>query len=304
MQRMTLGIAGAAVVILGILAFSSLFIIRQTEQALVLQFGEAKSVIKEPGLHVKLPFIQNIERYERRILNLDPPSEEVILSDQKRLIVNAFARYIITDPLRFFQSVRDEQRFVLRFGNILNSAVRAIVAQHTQAELLSDQRADIMQGIFNTVSANASSFGIELIDIRIGRTELPEAVSQNVFDRMRTEREREANLLRAEGEEESRRVRAFADRQQVVIIAEAQRQSSILRGEGEAESNRILAEAFGKDPEFFDFYRSLQAYRDTFRQEGTTMVLSPDSDFFRYFGVENRLPDEAAAPPAPPAAPQ
>ena len=290
MQRMTVGIAGAVIVVLGILAFSSLFIIRQTEQAIVLQFGEAKTVVQEPGLHVKLPFIQNVERYERRILGLDPPAEEVLLSDQKRLIVNAFARYRISNPLRFFQSVRDETRFNLSFGNIMNSAVRAIVAQHTQAELLSDQRASIIQDIFDIVSANAGSFGIELVDIRIGRTELPEAVSQNVYDRMRTEREREANLLRAEGEEESRRIRAAADRQQVVIIAEAKRQSNILRGQGDAARNIILAKAFGKDPEFFDFYRSLEAYRETFEQEGTTMVLSPDSDFFRYFGSADGTP--------------
>ncbi|MHA1571169.1 MAG: protease modulator HflC, partial [Alphaproteobacteria bacterium] len=245
----------------------------------------AKTVVREPGLHVKLPFIQNVERYERRILSLDPPAEEVLLSDQKRLIVNAFARYRISDPLRFFQSVRDETRFTLSFGNIMNSAVRAIVARHTQAQLLSDQRSQIIQDIFDIVSGNAGSFGVELVDIRIGRTELPEAVSQNVYNRMQTEREREANLLRAEGEEESRRIRAAADRQQVIIIAEAQRESNILRGQGDAARNRILAKAFNKDPEFFDFYRSLEAYRDAFGQNGgSTMVLSPDSDFFRYFG--------------------
>ncbi len=296
MKRMSIGIAGAVVVVLGVLAFSSLFIIRQTEQALVLQFGEAKNVVRDPGLHFKIPFIQNVERYDRRVLSLDPPAEEVLLSDQKRLIVNAFARYRITDPLRFFQSVRNQARFDLRFGNIMNSAVRAVVAQQTQASLLSDQRTSILQTIFDSVSASGASFGVDLVDIRIGRTELPEAVSQNVYDRMRTEREREANLLRAEGEEDSRRIRAGADRQQVVIIAEANRQSSILRGQGEAERNRILAAAFSRDPEFFDFYRSLEAYRDTFAQEGTTMVLSPDSEFFRYFGAESGVPAETSVP--------
>lgn len=294
MSRLTLGIAGALIVVLGILIAGSLFVVRETEQALVLQFGEAKGVVQEPGLKLKLPFIQNVVRYDTRILGLDPPAEEVVLIDQKRIIVDAFARYRIVDPLRFFQSVRDENTFDVRFGNILNSAVRAVVAQRQQADLLSQTRATIMRSIFNEVNRSAGDFGVALVDIRIGRTELPEEVSQNVFERMRTEREREASLLRAEGEEEARTIRAGADRQQTVILAEANRQSSVLRGQGDAERNRLLGEAFNLDQEFFDFFRSLETYRSTFGNEDTTLVISPTGDFFRYFGLESGIGDPSS----------
>ncbi len=294
MSRLTLGIAGALVIVAGILVASSLFIVRETEQALVLQFGDPKRVIQEPGLKAKIPFIQNVVRYDNRVLGLDPDAEEVTLIDQKRIIVDAFARYRIVDPLRFFQSVRDENTFNVRFGNILNSAVRAVVAQRTQIDLLSDVRASIMRGIFDQVGQSAGDFGVALVDIRIGRTELPEAVSQNVFDRMRTEREREASLLRAEGEEEARRIRAAADRQQTVIVAEANRESSVLRGQGDAQRNRLLGEAFNRDQEFFDFFRSLETYRQTFGNEDTTMVISPTGDFFRYFDLESGLGDPSS----------
>lgn len=286
MSRLTIGILGAVIVVIGILVSSGLFVVRETEQALVLQFGDPKRVVTEPGLKLKIPFIQNIVRYDSRILGLDPPAEQVQLSDQKRIIVDAFARYRIVDPLLFFQAVRTEDTFNGRFGNVLNAAVRAVVAQSTQAGLLSDARAGIMRSIFAEVSNESGDFGIELVDIRIGRTELPEEVSQNVFGRMQTEREREAALLRAEGEEEARRIRARADRRQIVIVAEANRTSSILRGEGDAQRNRILGEAFGKDEEFFDFFRSLETYRDTLANSDTTLVISPTGDFFRYFGID------------------
>ncbi len=283
-MRFSFAVVGVVVVVVGILASSALFIVSQTEQALVLQFGQPKQVHKVPGLKFKIPFIQNVVRYDNRVLGLDPPAEEVILNDQKRIILDAFARYRIEDPLKYFQTVRTEATFNDRFGRILNSDVRGVVAKNSIEDLLSPQRIEIMQAISETVSKSAVNFGVTITDLRIGRSELPEDVSNNVFDRMRSEREREANLLRAEGEEASRRIRADADRQQAVIIAEAQRQSSILRGEGEGEKNRILAEAFNRDREFFDFYRSLQAYRNTFGTDDTTMVLSPRSDFFRYFG--------------------
>ena len=283
-MRFSFAVVGVVVVVVGILASSALFIVSQTEQALVLQFGQPKQVHKVPGLKFKIPFIQNVVRYDNRVLGLDPPAEEVILNDQKRIILDAFARYRIEDPLKYFQTVRAEATFNDRFGRILNSDVRGVVAKNSIEDLLSPQRIEIMQAIRETVSKTAVNFGVTITDLRIGRSELPEDVSNNVFDRMRSEREREANLLRAEGEEASRRIRADADRQQAVIIAEAQRQASILRGEGEGEKNRILAEAFNRDREFFDFYRSLEAYRNTFGTDDTTMVLSPRSDFFRYFG--------------------
>ncbi len=298
MNRTVLAVAGVVIVVAGILASSALFIVRQTEQALVLQFGDAKRVVKNPGLQVKVPFIQNVVRYELRILSLDPPPEEVILSDQKRVILDAFARYRIVDPLKFFQTVRTQATFNDRFGRVLNSAVRAIVAQGGLSELLSESRAGIMDRIFDTVDVNSEAFGITLVDIRIGRSELPEDVSQTVYERMRSERDREANLLRAEGEESSRRIRATADRQQTVIVAEAQRESEILRGTGDAQRNLILGEAYGADPEFFDFYRSMEAYRDSFNPEDTTMVLTPGGDFFRYLG--DSTGGAELQPPPPP----
>ncbi|MFQ5974405.1 MAG: protease modulator HflC, partial [Alphaproteobacteria bacterium] len=230
------------------------------------------------------PFLQNVVFFDRRVLSLDPPAAEVILIDQKRINLDAFARYRITDPRLFLQRVRTEAIFNDRFGRILNSSVRNVVARRSMTNILSAERAEIMTSIFDLAVTEGKKFGVDVVDVRIGRSELPEDVRQNVFDRMRSEREREANLLRAEGEEVSRRIRATADRQQVEILAEARRESAILRGEGDAERNRVLGIAYGQDPEFFDFYRSLEAYRETFNPEDTTMVLAPDSDFFRYFG--------------------
>ena len=301
MPRSKLAIAGIVVIVLGILASISTFTVRETEQVLVLQFGQWKSTVQEPGIHFKLPW-QSVQTFEKRILSVDPAAEEVLLNDQKRILVDAFARYRITDPLKFFQSVRNETTFSNRFGNILTSTVKEVVAQRSLEDMLSEQRNVVMEAIRDNVAGDSAGFGVEVIDIRIGRTELPEAVSQTVYDRMRTGREREANLLRAEGEENARRIRATADRQQVVIVAEAQREAQVLRGNGDASRNVILGEAYGVDPEFFEFFRSLEAYRETFAEGGTTMVLSPDSDFFRYFGDVGGLPSRrgtaAVTPPA------
>ena len=203
----------------------------------------------------------------------------MILTDQKRIIVDAFARYRIVDTLKYYQSVRTEATFIDRFGRVLNSSVRAILGESNLTELLSEKRSDIMERIRDSVALEGNSYGIELVDVRIGRTELPKDVLTNVYDRMRSEREREANLLRAEGEENARRIRAEADRARTVILAEAERESSILRGQGEASRNLILGEAYGRDQDFFDFYRTLDAYRQTFLEQGTTLVLSPESDF-------------------------
>mgnify|MGYP002640596205 CR=1 FL=1 len=292
-MNVRLAIAGAVILVLAILAFTSLFVVQQTQQALVLQFGDPRRVVRDPGLHVKMPW-QSVQALDKRVLGIDPDAEEVLLNDQKRVVVDAFVRYRIVDPLKFFQTVRNEITFDNRFGNIVSSSVKEVVAQHALEDVLSPKRDKIMSGIRSIVDETAGGFGIQLVDIRIGRSELPEAVSQNVYDRMRTDREREASLLRAEGEENARRIRATADRQQVEIVAEAEREAQVLRGEGDALRNRILGEAYGRDPEFFDFYRSLEAYRETFSEEGTTMVLSPDSDFFRYFndvsGAATRSP--------------
>ncbi len=288
MPRGKFAIVGAVLIVLGIIANLSIFTVRETEQKLVLQFGEFKRAAQEPGIQFKWPW-QSTLNIEKRVLSVDPDAEEVLLIDQKRILVDAFARYRITNPLLFFQTVRNEITFQNRFGNILTSTVKEVVAQQALEDMLSQERNTIMESIRDNVSANTAGFGIEVVDIRIGRSELPEEVQQNVFERMRTDREREANLLRAEGEENSRRIRAQADRQQVEIVAEAQREGAVLRGNGDATRNAILGEAYGRDPEFFEFFRSLEAYRETF-EEGTTMVLSPNSDFFRYFGDVGGLP--------------
>lgn len=295
MSRAKLAILGGLIVVIGILLSSALFTVRETEQVLVLQFGEHKRTIQEPGLHFKIPLIQNIKAYDNRVLSVDPAAEEMLLNDQKRIFVDAFARYRITDPLEFFQTVNDEAIFRNRFGNILTSTVKEVVAQRSLEDVLSEQRNGIMETIRDNVAANTQSFGIEVVDIRIGRTELPEAVSKTVYERMVTERQRQASLLRAEGDENARRIRAEADRQQVVIVAEARREAEVLKGEGDATRNDILGESYGKDPDFFEFFRSLEAYKETFAREGTTMLLSPDSDFFKYFrnleGGRDRVTD-------------
>jgi membrane protease subunit HflC len=282
MSRFKFAILGAIVVAIGIMISVSVFTVRETEQALVLQFGQWQRTVSDPGIQFKFPW-QSAQKYEKRVLSVDPPAEEVLLNDQKRILVDAFARYKITDPLKFFQTVRTEATFQNRFGNILTSTVKEVVAQQALEDMLSEKRNSIMETIRDSVAKNSAGFGTEVVDIRIGRSELPEAVSQNVYDRMRTEREREANLLRAEGEENARRIRATADRQQVEIVAEAEREAQVLRGNGDAARNGILGEAYGQDPEFFEFFRSLEAYRETFEEPGTTMLLKPDSDFFRYF---------------------
>ncbi len=283
MRNLTLAIVGILVVALGVLAFSALFTVNQAQQAIVLQFGEPRRVIKDPGLNWKLPFIQNVVFFDKRVLELDPPPEQVLLSDQKRINVNAFARYRILDPLIFFQAVRDEFRLRDRLGKTLNSGVRDVLALHPLTDLLSEKRGTIMNDIDERMRAAAGDFGIEIVDVRIGRTDLPEEISNNVYDRMRSERLQEANKDRAEGQEINLRIRAEADRERTVILADAQRQSQILRGQGEGTARSTKNRAFGQDAEFYEFYRSLEAYGTSFG-DGTSLVLSPDSDFFRFFG--------------------
>ena len=259
------------------------FVVDQTKQVIVLQFGEPVATHQTPGLKFKLPFVQNVVFYDSRVLNLDPAQEEVILRDQKRIVVDAIVRYMINDPLKFFQTTRTELALNDRLGRIINSSVRGVIAQYELNDLLSEKRIDIMAEIFDNVREDQDNFGIEIVDLRLKRTELTTEVQSNVFDRMRTEREREANLLRAEGQEISQKIKATADREKIEIIAEAEKQSNIMKGEGEAARNMILNDAFAKDPEFFEFIRSMEAYADTFKDGSTTMVISPDSDFFEYF---------------------
>ncbi len=273
------------IIFIGFLTFTgAFFIVNETKQALVLQFGDPRKVVTKPGLQFKIPFIQDAVFIDSRLLNLDPQPEEMILSDQKRIIVDSFARYKIVDPLKFFQTVRNETTFSDRFGRIINAAVRGVIAQYSLTSLLSNERNNIMSEIEKQIKINEESFGVQIVDIRIGRTDLTEQVSNNVYQRMRSEREKEANLLRAEGEELSKEIRASADRQQTVIIAEAERTSSILRGEGDAQKNKILGDAYGLDQEFFDFLRTMQACKDTFGDTEMSMVIAPGEVCEKFFG--------------------
>ena len=273
------------IIFIGFLTFTgAFFIVNETKQAIVLQFGEPRQVISKPGLQFKIPFIQDAVFLDSRMLNLDPQPEEMILSDQKRIIVDSFARYRIVDPLKFFQTVRNEATFSDRFGRIINAAVRGVIAQYSLASLLSEDRATIMGSIQVIIKNEEKSFGVQIVDIRIGRTDLTEQVSNNVYQRMRSERDKEANLLRAEGEELSKEIRASADRQQTVIVAEAERTSSILRGEGDALKNKILGDAYGRDQEFFDFLRTMQACKETFGDTDMSMVIVPGQVCEKFFG--------------------
>ena len=284
MKRATLAIIGIIIVVAGFTTSSVLFTVHQTQQALILQFGNPIRVIKEPGLHAKIPFIQNAEFYDSRILDLDPPAQEVILADQKRVNVDAFARYRIKDPLEYRKRAQTDANFRDVFGSRLNAAIRAGIGKILLGDMLTAKRAQVMTIIAQQMKAFAPEFGVEVVDVRIGRTDLPDATAQSVYNRMRSDRVAHAAQLRAVGEEQKLRIQAEADRDRTVIIAEAQRQSQILRGQGEGERNSILGKAYGKDPEFFDFYRSMEAYGEALG-EGTTMVLSPDSEFFRFFGA-------------------
>ncbi|SOD97110.1 protease modulator HflC [Caenispirillum bisanense] len=284
MKRTSLAVLGIIVAVVAVVLFSSLFTVHQTQQALVLQFGSPQRVETEPGLKFKLPFIQNVITYDARTLDLDPPGQEVPLRDQKRIIVDTYARYRIVDPLLFYQTVRTEQGLRDRFGSILNSAVRDQLGEADLTDLLAESRSRVMAEITNTVRRRAGEFGIEVVDVRIGRTDLPQETSQSVYNRMRSSRIAQAAQLRAEGAELKAKIEAEADRDRTVILAEARKTADILRGQGEGERNLVLGDAYGADPQFFAFYRSMEAYRQALGNGTTTMVLSPDSDFFRFFG--------------------
>jgi modulator of FtsH protease HflC len=274
----------AVLVALVVLGFGSMFTVHQAQQALVVQLGDPRRVEDTPGLKFKIPFLQSVIYLDKRILAYDSPKQEVIASDQKRLVVDTFARYRITDPLRFYQTVGTEMVARDRLNSIIESSTRRVLGNVPLSTVVSGDRGDLMRQIKELVNSEATGFGIDIIDVRIRRADLPQENNDAIYKRMQTERDREAKELRAQGAEEAQRIRASADRERTVLLAEARKQSDILRGEGEAEKNRIFAEAFNRDPEFFAFYRSMQAYREALHGTDTTMVLSPDSEFFRYFG--------------------
>ena len=280
------------IIVLTATAYFSIFIVKEINQAIVLQFGDPKRIILKPGLNFKIPFIQNVVFLDKRILNLDAPPEEVIASDQKRLIVDAFARFQIVDPLKFYISVGDERVARSRLSTIINSRIRSVLGKQSLATLLSEDRTKQMTIIQNGVNAEAQNFGIEIIDVRIKRADLPQANSEAIFKRMQTEREREAKEFRAKGAEMAVTITSTADKEVTVILANAKKQSEIMKGEGDGQRNKIFANAFGRDPEFFAFYRAMQAYETALIGGDTSLILSPDSDFFKFFGntgiIKNR----------------
>ncbi len=271
-------------VVLGVIAYQSLFVVQEINQAIVLQFGDPKNVISKPGLQVKIPFIQNIVFLDRRILSLDPAPEEVIASDQKRLIVDAYARFKIIDPLKFYISVGDERVARSRLATIINSRLRSVLGTQSLATLLSEDRTKQMAIIQEGVNTEAEGFGITIIDVRIKRADLPQANSEAIYKRMQTEREREAKEFRAKGAEMAVTITSTADKEVTVILANAKKQSEIMKGEGDGKRNKIFADAFGRDPDFFSFYRAMQAYEKALIGGDTSLILSPDSDFFKFFG--------------------
>lgn len=276
---------------LGLLVFigyNTLFVVQQTQQAIVLQFGEPKRTVQNPGLNWKIPFIQNVVFYENRVLSMvSQGSEQVILSDQKRLEVDTYARYSIVDPLKFYQTVRTVRIAQERLEAMVDSSTRRVLGNHSLVDILSEQRNEIISTIRKEVNASADALGINIVDVRIRRADYPDATSQNIFNRMKSEREREAKEFRATGEEEAQKIRATADKERTVLIAEARRTAEIVRGSGDSKSIAIYAEAFGVDEDFYSFYRSMQAYRKSFGENSTSMLLSPDSEFFRYFSSKS-----------------
>ena len=283
MQEKTKFTLIAAAVALVFVLFNSLYILPQTEQAIVLQFGEPVRLVKEPGLKFKVPFIQNVVFYDNRLLNLDPPAQEIVLNDKKRLDVDSFTRFRIIDPLKFYQTVRTEEQARSKLKEIVNSSVRKILGRTTLQELLSQKRTQIMSDISAAVKTDAQQIGVSVADVRIRRADLPIEVLQAINARMKTERERDAKEFRAQGQQNAQQIRAKAEKERTIIIAEAAKQAEILRGEGDREATRIWNKAANRDPQFFAFYRSLAAYKKALNEGKTSLVLSPDSEFFRYF---------------------
>ena len=267
------------------LLWNSAYIVYQPEQAIVLQFGEPVRWVKEPGLKFKIPLIQNVVFYDTRLLNLDPPAQEVVLNDKKRLDVDSFTRYQIVDPLKFYQTVKTETQARSKLEEIVNSSLRKVLGRVTLTELLSQQRTQIMADISKNVKKDAEAIGVSVADVRIRRADLPMEVMQAINERMKTERQRDAKEFRAKGQQKAQNIRATADKEAAIIVAEAEKQSQILRGEGDKESVAIWNKTVGQDVEFYEFYRSLEAYRKSLGDSETSLVLSPDSQFFKYFNT-------------------
>jgi membrane protease subunit HflC len=279
------------IIVLGAVAFFSIFIVKEINQAIVLQFGDPKRIISTPGINFKIPFIQNVVFLDKRILNLDAPPEEVIASDQKRLIVDAFARFQIVDPLKFYISVGNERVARSRLSTIINSRIRSVLGKQRLQTLLSADRTNQMALIQDGVNNEAEKFGIKIVDVRIKRADLPPANSEAIYRRMQTEREREAKEFRARGAEMAITITSTADKEVTVILAEAEKKSQIMKGEGDGQRNKIFADAFGRDPEFFSFYRAMQAYEKALIGGETSLILSPDSEFFKFFGSIKKKTD-------------
>jgi membrane protease subunit HflC len=282
-----------------VILVSATFIVDQRQQALVLRFGAIRTVAEKPGLYFKVPLIENVVYLDRRVLDLDLPAQELIASDQRRLVVDAYARYRIIDPLRFYQTVNSIAGANNRLGAIVSSTVRGVLGDATFTDVVRTEREALMKLIRDRANQAARGIGVEIVDVRLRRVDLPDQNSQAVFQRMQTERQREATDLRAQGTQQAQSIRARADRDVTVILAEATRKSDELRGAGEAEKNRILAEAFGQDADFFAFYRWMQTYESTLKASDTRMVLSPSSDILRYFNGPNGEIPRPAAPSAP-----
>lgn len=274
-------------VVIGITAFSSLFVIRENEQALVLQFGNPQRQVDDAGLHFKTPFIQEVIYFDKRVLDYDASAAEIPTLDQKQLVVDAFARYKIIDPLKFYQTVATEAIAESQLNNIINSNLRDSFGQELFTRLMTEKRAQLMTEISKKVDTAMRNLGIQVIDVRIKRVDLPEENSQAIFRRMQTQREQEARCIRAEGDKKAREIRADADKQQRVIVAEAKKTSEILRGEGDAIATKLYNDAFGRDRDFFDFYRSLQAMRTGLTGDTTSYVGPPQGEFYRFFKGES-----------------
>ena len=284
MNERIIKILAPVVLVLGFLLYSTLFTVNEIQQAIILQFGDPKRVILKAVLNYKIPFVQNVVLLDKRILNLDAPSEEMIASDQKRLIVDAFARFKIKDPLKFYISVGNERVARSRLSTIINARIRGVLGKEELAALVSKDRSRLMDKITKDVNGEAEKLGIEIIDVRIKRADLPAANSEAIYRRMQTERLREAKEFRAEGAEIAQTIRSTADKEVTIILAEANKKSEILKGEGDARRNKIFADAFGRDPNFFSFYRAMQSYEKSLIGGQTSLILSPDSEFFRFFG--------------------
>jgi membrane protease subunit HflC len=280
-----IGITGLIILVIAsaFVFLSAAFTVHQTQQALILRFGEAIRIITEPGLHFKLPIADDAVYIDKRILDLDSESQEVIASDQKRLVVDAYSRYKITDALKYYQSVQSSARANARLSQILNSAVRRVLGESTFEEIVRDKRPELMKRITEQVNNEAAALGMSIVDVRIRRADLPEANSQAVYMRMQTARTKEANDIRARGQEQAKIITSRSDKEAKIIIAEANKISEITRGEGDAGRNKIYAESYGQDPEFFKFYRSMVAYEESLKSGDTRLVISPDTDFFTYF---------------------